>query len=123
LRTLGVRLALDDFGTGWSSLTHLQRLPVDEIKIDRSFVAAMAAEARAAAIVSSTVDLAHAVGLRVVAEGIEDEATWSRLRAVGCDAAQGYYLSRPLPAGELEAGAAAIAERARIASGVARLTA
>jgi diguanylate cyclase len=123
LRKLGVRLALDDFGTGWSSLTHLQRLPVDEIKIDRSFVAAMAAETRAAAIVSSTVDLAHAVGLRVVAEGIEDEATWSRLRAVGCDAAQGYYLSRPLPAAELEAGAAQIAQRARAASAATPVTA
>ena len=103
LRGLGVQLALDDFGTGWSSLTHLQRMPVHEIKIDRSFVAAMATEANSAAIVSSTVDLAHALGLRVVAEGIEDEATWRRLRAVGCDAAQGYHLSRPLPAAEFEA--------------------
>jgi diguanylate cyclase (GGDEF)-like protein len=116
LRELGVYLALDDFGTGWSSLTHLQRMPVDEIKIDRSFVAAMATEASSAAIVSSTVDLAHALGLRVVAEGIEDEATWTRLRAVGCDAAQGYYLAKPLAPGELEAQVEALAERAHAAS-------
>ena len=118
LRGLGVQLALDDFGTGWSSLTHLQRMPVHEIKIDRSFVAAMATEASSAAIVSSTVDLAHALGLRVVAEGIEDEATWRRLRDVGCDAAQGYHLSRPLPAAEFEAQAAEIAERSRVAADV-----
>jgi diguanylate cyclase len=116
LRDLGVSVALDDFGTGWSSLTHLQRMPVDEIKIDRSFVAAMATEASSAAIVSSTVDLAHALGLRVVAEGIEDEATWTRLRAVGCDAAQGYHLSRPLPPGELEATVVEIGERSRAAA-------
>lgn len=118
LRDLGVHLALDDFGTGWSSLTHLQRMPVHEIKIDRSFVAAMATEANSAAIVSSTVDLAHALGLRVVAEGIEDEATWRRLRAVGCDAAQGYHLSRPVPAAEFETTADEIAERSRLAAGV-----
>jgi EAL domain-containing protein (putative c-di-GMP-specific phosphodiesterase class I) len=116
LRDLGVSVALDDFGTGWSSLTHLQRMPVDEIKIDRSFVAAMATEASSAAIVSSTVDLAHALGLRVVAEGIEDEATWTRLRAVGCDAAQGYHLSRPLPPGELEVTVVEIGERSRAAA-------
>jgi diguanylate cyclase len=116
LRGLGVCLALDDFGTGWSSLTHLQRMPVDEIKIDRSFVAAMATDAGSAAIVSSTVDLAHALGLRVVAEGIEDEATWTRLRTVGCDAAQGYYLSKPLAPGELEADVDAIASRSHAAS-------
>jgi diguanylate cyclase (GGDEF)-like protein len=123
LRALGVQLALDDFGTGWSSLTHLQRMPVHEIKIDRSFVASMATEATSAAIVSSTVDLAHALGLRVVAEGIEDEATWTRLRAVGCDAAQGYHLSRPLPPGELEATIGDIAERSRAAADAPPLTA
>ena len=116
LRGLGVQLALDDFGTGWSSLTHLQRMPVHEIKIDRSFVAAMATEASSAAIVSSTVDLAHALGLRVVAEGIEDEATWRRLRDVGCDAAQGYHLSRPLPAGVFETTFEEIGERSRAAA-------
>ncbi|HKE81040.1 MAG TPA: bifunctional diguanylate cyclase/phosphodiesterase [Solirubrobacteraceae bacterium] len=116
LRGLGVSVALDDFGTGWSSLTHLQRMPVDEIKIDRSFVAAMATDSSSAAIVSSTVDLAHALGLRVVAEGIEDEATWTRLRAVGCDAAQGFHLSRPLPPGELEATVEDIGDRSRIAA-------
>ncbi len=123
LRGLGVQLALDDFGTGWSSLTHLQRMPVHEIKIDRSFVAAMATDAGSAAIVASTVDLAHALGLRVVAEGIEDGATWTRLRAVGCDAAQGYHLSRPLPPGELEATIDDIAERSRAAAEAPPLTA
>jgi EAL domain-containing protein (putative c-di-GMP-specific phosphodiesterase class I) len=93
-------------------------MPVHEIKIDRSFVAAMATEANSAAIVSSTVDLAHALGLRVVAEGIEDEATWRRLRAVGCDAAQGYHLSRPLPAAEFENSARDIGERSRLAADV-----
>jgi diguanylate cyclase len=78
----------------------------------------MATEANSAAIVSSTVDLAHALGLRVVAEGIEDEATWRRLRAVGCDAAQGYHLSRPLPAGEFETSATEIGERSRVAADV-----
>src|SRR5436190_12754423 len=93
-------------------------MPVDEIKIDRLFVAVMATDASSAAIVSSTVDLAHALGLCVVAEGIEDEATWTRLRAVGCDAAQGYHLSRPLPAVEFETTADDIAGLSRAAAGI-----
>ena len=98
LSALGVRLAVDDFGSGYSSLAYLKTLPVDELKIDKGFVREMAADETDAAIVASTVALGHALGLRVVAEGIEDQATWERLVGIGCDVAQGYYLSRPLPA-------------------------
>ena len=98
----GVPIALDDFGTGYSSLARLARLPVDELKIDRSFVAHMTTDPSHAAIVRSTVHLAHDLGLNVVAEGIELELQWDRLAELGCDEAQGYLLSRPIPAGELE---------------------
>src|SRR5439155_7892795 len=87
---------------GYSSLAYLKRLPVDELKIDRSFVQHMATGGADAIIVRSTVDLAHSFGLRVVAEGVEDEATLHLLTALHCDLAQGYYLSRPIPAQELE---------------------
>jgi diguanylate cyclase (GGDEF)-like protein len=97
----GVRLALDDFGTGYSSLTHLRRLPIDEIKIDRSFIQDLDTDSDDAAIVQSTIDLAHSLNLTVVAEGVESEVTWSRLREFGCDQAQGYYLARPMPAQRL----------------------
>jgi diguanylate cyclase (GGDEF)-like protein len=97
LRTMGVGLAIDDFGTGFSSLVQLQRLPVDEIKIDRSFVSAMLSSESDAAIVRSTIDLARNLGLVVTAEGVEDEATRRRLAQMGCDLAQGYELCRPLP--------------------------
>jgi diguanylate cyclase (GGDEF)-like protein len=98
LSALGVGIAIDDFGTGYSSLSHLRRLPVDEVKIDRSFVSGMIANESDAVIVRSTIDLARNLGLRVVAEGVEDETTWDLLAGLGCDAAQGYYLSRPVPA-------------------------
>ena len=98
LAGLGVRLSLDDFGTGYSSLTHLKSLAVDELKIDRSFVSPMLASGRDAAIVRSMIELAHALGLSVVAEGVEDGETSERLAAFGCDATQGYFLSRPAPA-------------------------
>jgi diguanylate cyclase (GGDEF)-like protein len=98
---LGVRIALDDFGTGWSSLAHLRRLPVDELKIDRSFVRDMATDEEDAAIVRTTIDLARSLRLRVVAEGVEDEQTWSLRADLGCDAIQGFVLSRPLPAAQL----------------------
>jgi diguanylate cyclase (GGDEF)-like protein len=94
----GVGLALDDFGTGYSSLTHLRRLPIDEIKIDRSFIQDLETDSDDAAIVQSTIDLAHSLNLTVVAEGVETAVTWNRLRAFGCDQAQGYYLARPMPA-------------------------
>jgi diguanylate cyclase (GGDEF)-like protein len=98
LSQIGLTLSIDDFGTGYSSLANLKRLPVDVIKIDKSFVMEMAVDASDAAIVRSTIDLAHNLGLRVVAEGVESEDAWRHLEALGCDYAQGYYLSRPLPA-------------------------
>ncbi|TME34982.1 MAG: EAL domain-containing protein, partial [Chloroflexi bacterium] len=97
----GVRASLDDFGTGYSSLSAIQRLPLQEIKIDRSFVRDMALAHRDRAIVRSTIELGHSLGLRVVAEGVEDEATFRLLAELGCDQAQGYVFARPLPAGEL----------------------
>jgi diguanylate cyclase (GGDEF)-like protein len=103
LRDLGVRIALDDFGTGYSSLTYLKRFPVDCIKIDQSFVAGVAGDTFDAAIVQSVVDLAHAVGLSVVAEGVETPEQLAKLRQLGCDQAQGYLFSRPRPAQDLDA--------------------
>ncbi len=97
LSALGLQLAVDDFGAGYSSLAYLKKLPVAELKIDRSFVREMATDTTDAAIVASTVTLGHALGLRVVAEGIEDRATWDLLAGIGCDVAQGYYIARPLP--------------------------
>jgi EAL domain-containing protein (putative c-di-GMP-specific phosphodiesterase class I) len=98
LKTMGVESSVDDFGTGYASLGYLKRLPVGELKIDRAFVHQMAVDARDAAIVRSTVALAHDLGLTVVAEGVEDGVTWRMLARIGCDAGQGYYLSRPLAA-------------------------
>jgi diguanylate cyclase (GGDEF)-like protein len=94
----GVGLALDDFGTGYSSLTHLRRLPIDEIKIDRSFIRDIETDPDDAVIVQSTIDLAHSLNLTVVAEGVETELVWNKLRDFGCDQAQGFYLARPMPA-------------------------
>ena len=101
LSELGVSFSLDDFGTGYSSLAQLKRLPVTELKIDRSFVSEMHASASDATIVRSTVELGRNLGLRVVAEGVETAEHLSDLKTMGCDSAQGYHLSRPLPAGEL----------------------
>ncbi len=102
LRDLGVHIALDDFGTGYSSLAYLRELPIDELKLDRSFVVPMAGDARAAALVQSTINLAHSLGLRMVAEGVEDETTYAELTRYGCDQVQGFYVSRPVPAAELD---------------------
>ena len=100
---LGVAVSIDDYGTGYSSLAYLRRLPVAELKVDRSFTADVAADPRATAIVRTTVDLAHSLGLRLVAEGVEDEETLGRLRRLGCDTSQGYHHSRPLPAEAVDA--------------------
>jgi diguanylate cyclase (GGDEF)-like protein len=100
-KDIGLRLSIDDFGTGYSSLSYLKKLPVDELKIDRSFVIHMATDRDDATIVRSTIDLGHNMGLKVVAEGVENEAAWEMLKAWGCDLAQGYYVSAPLPPDEL----------------------
>jgi diguanylate cyclase (GGDEF)-like protein len=97
LDAMGVRLSIDDFGTGYSSLSYLRKLPMDELKIDKSFVIDMKDNVNDTVIVSSTIDLAHNMGLKVVAEGVESTAVQQRLRALGCDIAQGYHLSHPLP--------------------------
>jgi diguanylate cyclase (GGDEF)-like protein len=97
LRDLGVRLSIDDFGTGFSSLGQLKRLAVDVLKIDKSFVLNMAHDDNDDVIVRSTIELGHNLGLRVVAEGVETQETWSRLTQLGCDTAQGFFISRPLP--------------------------
>ncbi|MDQ6874927.1 MAG: bifunctional diguanylate cyclase/phosphodiesterase [Actinomycetota bacterium] len=101
LNALGVRLSVDDFGTGYSSLSYLQRLPVREVKIDKSFVIPMRVSTNDAAIVRVIVDLAHTLGLTVVAEGVEDAETWDALAALGCDTAQGFLLSPPMPADQV----------------------
>ena len=98
LRGLGVRLAVDDFGTGYSSLAYLHRLPIHEIKIDKSFVAGMGGEASRSNIVRASVELGHSLRLESVAEGVEDARTWDLLGALGCDLAQGYFISRPMVA-------------------------
>jgi diguanylate cyclase (GGDEF)-like protein len=101
LRATGVRLAVDDFGTGYSSLSYLRRLPVDEVKIDRSFVTGLGDGTGEATIVRSIIDLARNLGLDVVAEGVEDQAGWDHLARLGCDGVQGHHLARPMPAAEL----------------------
>jgi diguanylate cyclase (GGDEF)-like protein len=101
LKAMGVRVSIDDFGTGFSSLSNLKRLPIDELKIDKTFVTEMASKKKDGLIVRSTIDLAHALGLVAVAEGVEEASAWVMLAAQGCDLAQGYYLCRPLPAAEL----------------------
>ncbi|MBM4828456.1 bifunctional diguanylate cyclase/phosphodiesterase [Streptomyces althioticus] len=99
----GVKMSLDDFGTGYSSLVHLRRLPVSELKIDRSFVARLAVDTEDAEIVRCTIDLAHSLGLLVVAEGVEDDETWERLRDLRCDAVQGWLVAAAMPPDETTA--------------------
>ncbi|MDQ6674796.1 MAG: EAL domain-containing protein [Chloroflexota bacterium] len=101
LGAMGVEIAIDDFGTGYSSLSYLTRLPVDQLKIDRSFVGDRADQTRESAVVRSTVDLGHTLGLEVVAEGVEDAATRQFLSQLGCDRAQGFHLGRPMPGHEV----------------------
>jgi EAL domain-containing protein (putative c-di-GMP-specific phosphodiesterase class I) len=101
LSALGVGLSIDDFGTGYSSLTYLKRLPVNEIKIDKSFIIGMMEDSASVSIVRPIIELGHNMGLQVVAEGVENRETWDRLVAFGCDLAQGYYLCPPMPASDL----------------------
>ena len=101
LSAMGVDLSIDDFGTGYSSLAYLKRLPVNELKIDKSFVLNMEKDEGDTKIVRSTIDLGHNMGLRVVAEGIESEAVWRLLAELGCDQGQGYFMSRPIPADQM----------------------
>jgi EAL domain-containing protein (putative c-di-GMP-specific phosphodiesterase class I) len=101
LSALGIKLSVDDFGTGYSSLAYLHRLPIDEIKIDRSFVTDMGNDHDNLAIVQCTIDLGRNLGLDVVAEGVETRDVWEKLRQMGCKSAQGYFLSRPVPPEQL----------------------
>ena len=101
LAEIGVGLSIDDFGAGYSSLGYLMELPVSEVKIDKSFVLGMDANDKHTAVVRAVSDLGHHLGLQVVAEGVETAEVWQRLRALGCDMAQGYYVSRPLPSADL----------------------
>ena len=101
LRNLGVRIAIDDFGTGYSSLGYIQRFPLNEIKLDRAFVAALTDDEAAGVITGSIVSMAHAIGVTMTAEGVETDAQLARLRELGCDHAQGYLFARPRAAGDL----------------------
>ncbi len=102
LGALGVNLSIDDFGTGYSSLSHLARMPAHEVKIDRSFVQGLETDVEYAAVVRSAIDMGHSLGMKVVAEGIETELAAERLRALGCDIAQGYLYAKPMPLDQLE---------------------
>jgi len=101
LKNLGVGLAVDDFGTGYSSLTYLKKFPVNELKIDRAFIMGLGLDTGDGAIVGSCIDLAHAVGIRAVAEGVETSGQAQALQDMGCDLAQGYLFARPLPEPQL----------------------
>ena len=100
LKSLGVHLVLDDFGTGYSSLAYVRRFPIDVLKIDRAFVDALGDDAEDVAIVTAIISMGSALGVTVVAEGVEVERQASQLRALGCDLAQGFLYARPLPAAE-----------------------
>jgi EAL domain-containing protein (putative c-di-GMP-specific phosphodiesterase class I) len=101
LDQLGVKISIDDFGTGYSSLGYLKKLPVDEIKIDRSFVMNMRDDENDASIIRATVGLAHDLGLSIVAEGVENQESQDLLKALNCEYAQGYHICRPAPAKEI----------------------
>jgi diguanylate cyclase (GGDEF)-like protein len=111
LRLLGCRVAIDDYGTGYCALAYLRDLPVDELKLDRSFLASISTDRRSAAIVHSTIELAHNLGLQVVAEGIEDQQALDAVARFACDYAQGYYFAKPMPAAEVPGWIAANAPK------------
>ena len=113
LRELGVRLALDDFGTGYSSLSYLKDFPIDTLKIDRSFVSEMLTDSTTASIIEAIISMTRVLGLSVIAEGVEDQAQYKFLQEIGCDAVQGFYVSKPVPANEF---AALLVERRQPAS-------
>ncbi len=119
LAGLGFKLSIDDFGTGYSSLAYLKRLPVNELKIDKSFVMSMEKDQDDAKIVRSTIDLAHNLGLTVVAEGVENAVVWELLRALDCDEAQGYHMGKPMPASQFHAWTLAWAAKQRPVAAVA----
>jgi diguanylate cyclase (GGDEF)-like protein len=116
LRVLGLRFSIDDFGTGHSSLAHLKRLPVDEVKIDRSFIKELETQPEDDVIVRSTINLGHALDLKVVAEGVEQASSWNALKGLGCDLIQGYFVSKPLPTSEFTVWS--LARRSAAAGGV-----
>ena len=113
LRALGANLSVDDFGTGYSSLSQLRQMPVQELKIDKSFVMKLNEEPQDQLIVQSTIDMAHGLGLSVVAEGIENQESWNLLRDWGCEKGQGYFMARPMPSGQLADWASTFQHKAR----------
>jgi EAL domain-containing protein (putative c-di-GMP-specific phosphodiesterase class I) len=112
LRELGVATSIDDYGTGYSSLAYIKQLAVNELKIDRAFVSGMEADRRNAAIVRSTIELGHNLGLTVVAEGVETDHELAELRRFGCDDAQGFLFSRPMPAAAFERWLSGVRDKA-----------
>jgi EAL domain-containing protein (putative c-di-GMP-specific phosphodiesterase class I) len=112
-----LRFSIDDFGTGHSSLAHLKRLPVDEVKVDRSFIKELETQPDDDVIVRSTINLGHALALKVVAEGVEEVSSWDSLKRLGCDLIQGYFISKPLPISEFMAWS--LARNAAVAAAVA----
>ena len=102
LNAMGIRLSVDDFGTGHSSLAYLKRLPINEIKIDKSFIKDICKDSNDTLIVQATIDLGHNLGLTVVAEGVENQDVYDRLAGLGCDIAQGYFISPPIPSAEFK---------------------
>ncbi len=101
MRRKGIRVAIDDFGSGYSALSYLRDLPIDEVKLDRSFIAPILVDQRADAVVRAVVKLCHVLGLTTVVEGVEDAETAARVREYGCDVGQGFYFSRPVTSEEL----------------------
>ena len=102
LSEMGLNIAIDDYGTGYSSLAYLKKLPVQELKIDKSFVLKVDQNEHDATIVRSTIDLGHNLNMKVVAEGVENQASWDLLNSMGCDVGQGYFMAKPMPVDDFE---------------------